>query len=133
MAGASVNDRKPSTPPLTRFFSSPRSRSVSTETRAAADEYLAFLSMSCPELYSLHVVDERCRRAGGQAIAGTVGSMVFGYVGRPAYRLTAGIAVVLFVMGAWHLITFLQLRCVRKLIAHLARRSSYAGASGLLP
>src|SRR5450631_939499 len=122
-----------SDPLLTRLFSSPHSRSMSAETRAAAAEYLIFLSTSCPELYSLHVVDERCRRAGAQAIAGVGGSMVFGYLAGPAHPLTADVAVVVFVMGVWHLITFLQLRCVRKFIAQLARRSSFSGAPGLLP
>ncbi len=57
--------------------------------------------------------------------------MVLGYLAGPGHALTTDVALVLFVMGAWHLITFLQLRCVRKLIAHLARRSSYSGAPGL--
>ena len=124
---------KTSQPLLTRVVSSPLLRSMSAETRAVAAEYVIFLSTACPELYSLHVVDERCRRAGAQAIAGLGGSMVFGYFANPSHPRTADVAVVLFVMGAWHLLTLLQLRCVRKLIAHLARRSSYSGAPGLRP
>jgi ammonia channel protein AmtB len=106
---------------------------MSAETRAAAAEYLIFLSTSCPELYSMHVLDERCRRAGAHTIAGVGGSLVFGCLADPAYPLTTDVAAVLFVMGAWNLIAFLQLRCVRKLTAQLPRRNSYSGPPGLLP
>ena len=120
-----------SDPYLARLVSSPLVRAVSAETRAAAAEYLIHLSAACPELYSLQAMDERCRRAGGLAIAGTGGSMVFGYLADPSIPLVADAAIVLFAMGAWHLITFLQLRSVRKLLVRLAPRGLYSGAGSL--
>lgn len=118
-------------PLLARFVSSPLVRSVSAQTRAAAAEYMIHLSAACPELYSLQAMDERCRRAGARAIAGLVGAMVFGYLAAPPDPLIADVAVVLFAMGAWHMLTLLQLRSVRKLLAHLAVRGIYSGAGGL--
>jgi hypothetical protein len=122
---------KTSDPLLTRFVSSPLLRSMSAETRAAAAEYLIVLSTACPDLYSLQVIDERCRRAGARAIAGVGGSIVFGSLADLSYPLIADAAVVLFAMGAWNLITLLQLRSVRKLLAGLACRGSHSEARGL--
>ncbi len=58
--------------------------------------------------------------------------MVLGMLAGAAYPLAAEVAVVLFTMGAWHLATFLQLRCVRKLISQLVRQSHVSGAPGRL-
>jgi hypothetical protein len=115
----------------TRIASSPLLRPMSAETCAAAADYLTLLSASCPELYSPHVLRERCRRACVQTIAGLGGSTVLGSLAGPAYPLTADVAVVLFAIGGWHLITFLQLRRVRKLILRLAPQANF-GAPGLL-
>ena len=122
---------KSSGPFLSRVVSSPLPRSMSTETRAAAAEYLILLSTACPELYSLQAMDERCRRAGARAIAGVGGSIVFGYLAGSSDLLVADVAVVLLAMGAWHLVTLLQLRSVRKLLARLAWSGSYSGTRGL--
>lgn len=120
-------------PLWTRLVSSPLLRPMSAETCAAAAEYLTFLCTSCPELYSLHVVGERCRRARVQAFVGLGGSLLVGSLAGPTNSLAADVAVVLLVMGAWYLTTFFQLRSVRKLVSRLARRSSFSAAPGLLP
>ena len=118
---------KTSGSPLTRIVSSSLMRPVSAETSAAAADYVALLSTSCPELYSLHVVDERCRRGSAKAIAGIGGSIGLGFFASLGYSLIADAALVLFAMGAWHLITSLQLRCVRRLIAQLAHPNVCSG------
>ena len=85
----------------------------------------------CPKLYSYRVMEERCRRAGARAIAGVGGSIVFGFLASPSIPLTGDVALVLFAMGGWNLVTHLQLRSVRRLIAHLTRRGSNSGTQGL--
>jgi hypothetical protein len=122
---------KSSGPLWTRIVSSPLLRPMCAETCAAAADYLTLLSASCPELYALHVLRERCRRACAQTIAGLGGSMVLGSLADPAYPLTADVALALFAIGGWHLITFSQLRRVRKLISQLAPQANF-GAPGLL-
>jgi hypothetical protein len=122
---------KSSGPLWTRIVSSPLLRAMSVETRAAATDYLTLLSASCPELYSPPVLRERCRRACAQTFAGLGGSMVLGSLAGPAYPLTADVALALFAIGGWHLITFLQLRCVRKLISQLAPQPNFR-APGIL-
>lgn len=124
---------KTAAPHLTPIVSSPLLRPMSAETCAATAEYLTLLSASCPELYSLHAVRERCRRASAQAIAGFGGSLLLGALAGPANQLTADLAVVLLVMGAWNLTTFVQLRSVRKLISQSARWNRFPGAPRLLP
>jgi hypothetical protein len=104
---------------------------MSAETCAAVADYLTLLCTSFPELYSLPVLRERCRRAGAQAIAGLGGAMTFGSLASPDYPLSADIAVVLFTMGAWGLITFVQLRCVQGLVSQLVRRNYRQEALGL--
>jgi hypothetical protein len=111
---------KTSGPPLTRIVSSSLLRPTSAETSAAAADYLTLLSTSCPELYTPRVMDERCRRGSAKAIAGLGGSIGLGFFASLGYSLIADAAVVLFAMGAWHLMTSLQLRCVRRLISQLA-------------
>jgi hypothetical protein len=124
---------KTSGPLLTRLVSSSLLRPMSAETCAAAADFLTLLSTSCPELYSLHVVGERCRRACAQSLAGLGGSMVLGALAGTGFPLIGDVAVVLFAMGVWYLMTFLQLRGVRKLLSHLTCRRNISGAPGLLP
>ncbi len=59
--------------------------------------------------------------------------MMFGYVAGPSDPLVEDVTVVLFAMGAWSLVTLLQLRSVRKLLAGLARHASNSGTRGLSP
>jgi hypothetical protein len=118
-------------PLLTRIASSPLLRPMSAETCAAAADYLTWMSTSCPELYSPPVLRERCRRACTQAVAGLGGSILLGSLGSPSPQLFADAALALLAMGAWHMMTFLQLRCVHKLISQLGRRNSFPEARGL--
>jgi hypothetical protein len=122
---------KTSRPLLTRTGSISSLRPMSAETCAAVADYLTLLCTSFPELYSLPVLRERCRRAGAQAIAGLGGAMTFGSLAGPDYPLSADIAVVLFTMGTWGLITFVQLRCVQELVSQLVRRNYRQEALGL--
>jgi len=108
-------------------------RSVSAETHDAAAEYLVVLCASCPELYSTPVVSERCRRASALAIAGFGGALALGSLTHLVQPLISDVALVLFVMGAWHLLTFLQLRSVRKLLAQHVREHHLTGAPSILP
>jgi hypothetical protein len=122
---------KTSRPLLTRTGSISSLRPMSADTCAAVADYLTLLCASFPELYSLRVLRERCRRAGAQAIAGLGGAMTFDALAGD-YPLTADIAVVLFAMGAWGLMTFVQLRCVRELVSQLVRRNGFSADPGLM-
>jgi len=112
---------KTSEPALSRIISSPLARPMSTGACAAAADYLTLLCMSCPELYSLPVMDDRCRRASAKAIVGIFGSVGLGFFADLDYPLIADAALVLLAMGAWHLVTSVQLRCVRRSISQLVR------------
>jgi hypothetical protein len=104
---------------LARITSSPLSRRTSADICAAAANFLTFMSTSCPELYSLHAMGERCRRGSAKAIAGIGGSIGLGLLASSGYSLIEDAAVVLFAMGTWHLWTSIQLRCVRRLMLQL--------------
>lgn len=112
---------KTSEPALTRIVSSPLARPMFTEACAVAEDYLTLLCTSCPQLYSLPVMDDRCRRGSAKAIVGILGSVGLGFFADLDYPLIADAAVVLLAMGAWHLLTSVQLRCVRRLISQLVR------------
>jgi hypothetical protein len=122
---------KTSRPLWTRTGSTSSLRPMSAETCAAVADYLTLLCTSFPELYSLPVLRERCCRAAAQALAGLGGAMTFGSLAGPNSPLCTDIAVVLFAMGAWGLMTFVQLRCVQALVSQLARRNYRQEALGL--
>jgi len=120
-------------PTLARISLGSSLRRVSAETHAAAAEYLEVLCGACPDLYAPHVLGHRCRHASALALAGFSGALALGSLTDPAYPLIADAALVLFVMGVWHLLTFLQLRSVRKLMSQRARRRRFSEASGIPP
>ena len=124
---------KPSAPNLTRTGLGSSLRGVSAETHAATAEYLDVLCASCPELYSTHVVSERCRHASALAIAGFGGTLALGSLTHLVQPLISDVVLVLLLMGAWHLLTFLQLRSVRRLLAQHVRQLDLTGAPSMLP
>jgi hypothetical protein len=122
---------KTSRPHWTRTGSVSSLRPMSAETCAAVADYLTLLCTSFPELYSLPVLRERCRRAGAQALAGLGGAIMFDALAGPDSPLLADIAVVLFTMGAWGLIAFVQLRCVQQLVSQFVCRNHRQEVLGL--
>ena len=124
---------KPSRPIRARIHLSSSVRGVSAETHAAAVDYLHVLRASCPDLYAPHIVVERCRRALALAIAGFGGAIALGSLTDLDYPLISDAALVLFLMGAWHLVTLFQLGSVRKLVSHYADQTRLSGSPSTFP